>query len=69
MTPDELKKLEEVVTSPRKVVTDSGSVEERSIDEIKKGLNLLDKKKSELNANGAKRPVLARLGIYGRINL
>lgn len=58
-------KLEETILAPKKVATDSGTVEERSISDLQKGVKMLE----DLEAKETKRPKLARLGIYGRINL
>lgn len=62
---DALKRL---ILGPRRVTTDSGTVEERSVDELKKGLDLLKKQQAALNDDGTPKPQLSRLGIYGRYN-
>ena len=64
MTPEEKQKLVETILAPKKVATDSGTVEERSIDDIKKGLKLLD----EIDAKEDKAPLMKRVGVYGRFN-
>lgn len=69
MTRDELNQLKETILAPKKVATDSGTVEERSINELEKGLNLLKKQEAELEEDGSPRPQLARLGFYRRNNL
>lgn len=69
MTQDELNKLKESILAPKKVATDSGTVEERTVDELRKGVDLIEKKESEVNSAGAVRPRLSRLGLYRRINL
>lgn len=64
MTPEEKEKLRETILAPKKVTTDSGTVEERSIDDVKKGLKLLD----EIDAQENKKPLMKRVGVYGRYN-
>lgn len=64
MTPEEKEKLRETILAPKKVTTDSGTVEERSIDDVKKGLKLLD----EIDAQETKKPLMKRVGVYGRYN-
>ena len=61
--------LRETIFAPKKVVTDSGSVEERSVGDLEKGMRLLGKEEANLDEDGSKRPKLGRLGFYGRINL
>lgn len=69
MTPEERQKLRETLLAPKKVTTDSGTVEERSVDDIKKGIKLMEELDIAEDETGAKRPLLGRVGVYGRINL
>lgn len=68
MTPEEKQKLIETILAPKKVATDSGTVEERSIDDIKKGLKLLDEIDAKTDAAGNNTPLMKRVGAYGRYN-
>lgn len=64
LTPEDREKIKETLLAPKKVATDSGTVEERSVDDIKKGLKLLD----EIDAKENKAPLMKRVGVYGRYN-
>jgi hypothetical protein len=64
LTPEDREKIKETLLAPKKVATDSGTVEERSVDDIKKGLKLLD----EIDAKEDKAPLMKRVGVYGRFN-
>lgn len=64
LTPEDREKIKETLLAPKKVATDSGTVEERSVDDIKKGLKLLD----EIDAKEDKAPLMKRVGVYGRYN-
>ena len=64
LTNEDREKIKETLLAPKKVATDSGTVEERSIDDIKKGLKLLD----EIDAKEDKAPLMKRVGVYGRYN-
>lgn len=69
MTQDELNALKNTIYGPRKVTTDSGSVEERTVDEIKKGVALIEKQQALTTTDGSPKAQMARVGVYGRVNL
>lgn len=69
MTNEEREAIKQTLLGPKKVATDSGTVEERSADDLKKGLKLAEELDAGTDDLGNKRPKLARLGFYGRINL
>lgn len=68
LTNEDREKIKETLLAPKKVATDSGTVEERSIDDIKKGLKLLDEIDAKTDAAGNNTPLMKRVGVYGRYN-
>ena len=69
MTNEERERIKETLLAPKKVATDSGTVEERSSDDLKKGVKLAEELDANVDPLGNKRPKLGRLGFYGRVNL
>lgn len=62
MTQQEIEALRASILASKRVKTDAGEVEERSVDELKKALKVLD----ELDNQSKKRSSLSRLGRYRR---
>lgn len=69
MTKEERDELRAQLLGAKKVQTDSGTVEERSADEIATALEILDKLEAKTTADGRRRSQLGRLGFYGRNNI
>lgn len=62
MEQKEIEALKAVLLASKRVKTDAGEVEERSVGELKEALKLLE----ELDGKASKRPSLGRLGRYRR---
>lgn len=62
MTQQEIEALRTALLSSKRVKSDAGEVEERSIDELKKVMALL----GMLDQQESKRPALSRVGRYRR---
>lgn len=62
MTQQEIEALRVALLASKRVKTDAGEVEERSVSELKEAMKLLD----ELDLQASKKPSLSRLGRYRR---
>lgn len=62
MTQQEIETLRAALLASKRIKTDAGEVEERSVSELKEAMKLLD----ELDLQASRKPSLNRLGRYRR---
>lgn len=62
MTQQEIEAVKAALLSSKRIRNDAGEVEERSVDELREAIRIIE----ELEARSKKRPSLSRVGRYNR---